>query len=212
MPFLKASCSTFTTAGSIPFGPPMPNGEFDTMLIPLSFSVGTSGQFLVRSAPHVTSRRNLPALTSSAQPVESAVASMCPPNVAFMLSAPPLNGTCVHLMPLSLAICSMVMCRLEPAPRRAVIHFAGIGARVLDHVVERLERRVCPHHHAERVAGEVDDVGEILRRIERRLLNVGNPEHADRKLCHGVAVRPRTPRHVGRAKRAGGARSVLDHD
>ena len=33
-----------------------------------------------------------------------------------MLSATPLNGTCVHLMPFCLAICSIVMCRLVPAP------------------------------------------------------------------------------------------------
>ena len=76
MPFLNASCSTFTTAGSMPFGPPIPNGEFETMSMPVSFSVGTLGQFLVRSAPQVTSRRNLPALTSSPQPVESAVAAV----------------------------------------------------------------------------------------------------------------------------------------
>ena len=61
MPFLKASCSTFTTAGSMPFGPPMPNGEFDTMSMPTSFRVGTSGQFFVRAAPHVTSSRAWPA-------------------------------------------------------------------------------------------------------------------------------------------------------
>ena len=70
MPFWNASCRTFTTAGSMPFGPPMPNGEFDTMSMPTSFRVGTFGQFFVRCAPQVTSSRIWPALTAPAQPVE----------------------------------------------------------------------------------------------------------------------------------------------
>ena len=46
------------------------------MSIPLSFSVGTSGQFFVRAAPQVTRSRNVPELTSAAQVVESATAWM----------------------------------------------------------------------------------------------------------------------------------------
>jgi len=72
--------------------------------------------FLVRAAPHVTSSRNRPALTSGAHPLESATAWMCPPSSAFIDSALPLNGTWVHLMPRLFAICSMVMWRLVPAP------------------------------------------------------------------------------------------------
>src|SRR4051812_37650559 len=86
------------------------------MLTPVSFRVGTVGQLLVRSGPHVTSRRKSPELTNGAQPLESATACTCPPSTAALVSAPPLNGTWTHLMPCSLAICSMVMCKLVPAP------------------------------------------------------------------------------------------------
>ena len=101
---------------SIPLGPAMPKGEFETISMPMSRKVGTLGQFLVRAAPHVTSSRNRPALTSGAHPLESATAWMCPPSSAFIDSALPLNGTWVHLMPRLFAICSMVMWRLVPAP------------------------------------------------------------------------------------------------
>ena len=94
----------------------MPKGEFETMSMPISRKVGTVGQFLVRAAPQVTSSRNWPALTSCAQPLESATAWMWPPSSAFIASALPLKGTWVHLMPCCLAICSIVMCRLVPAP------------------------------------------------------------------------------------------------
>ena len=104
------------TAGSIPFGPAIPNGEFDTISIPTSRKVGASGQFLLRAAVHRTSSRSCPAFTSDAQPVASATASTCPPSKAPVVSDVPLKGTCVHLMPCCFAICSMVMCRLVPAP------------------------------------------------------------------------------------------------
>ena len=44
--------------GSMPFGPAMPKGEFETMSMPTSLRVGTVGQFLVRPAPHVAKSRS----------------------------------------------------------------------------------------------------------------------------------------------------------
>ena len=73
----------------MPLGPPMPKGEFEIMSMPVSFRVGTAGQFLVRVAPQVTSRRNSPEFTSGAQPVESAIAWIWPPSSAAMVSAFP---------------------------------------------------------------------------------------------------------------------------
>jgi hypothetical protein len=50
--------------------------------------------------------------------------------------------------------------------RRAVIDLAGIGPGVVDEFAKRLPRRVGLHHDPEGVAGDVDDVGKILGRIE----------------------------------------------
>ena len=116
MPFLKASWRIFTTFGSMPLGPARPNGEFDTMAMPASFSVGTSGQLLLRLSVQITSRRNCPLSTSGAQPLASATALMWPPSSALVDSDVPRNGTWVHLMPRCLASCSIVRCKVVPAP------------------------------------------------------------------------------------------------
>jgi hypothetical protein len=100
----------------MPFGPAIPYGEFDTMPNPSSFSVGTSGQRLVRFSPQVTRSRIFPALTCGPQPVASAAESMWPPRSAAMLGALPLCGTCTHLRPCLNAISSIVMWRLVFAP------------------------------------------------------------------------------------------------
>src|ERR1041384_3429354 len=99
MPFLKASCSAFTTFGSMPLGPATPNGEFDTMATPASLSVGTFGQLLLRLSLQITRRRSLPLLTIGAQPLASATTLTWPPSSALVESEVPRNGTCVHLMP-----------------------------------------------------------------------------------------------------------------
>ena len=100
----------------MPFGPASPNGEFDTMATPLSFNVGTSGQLLLRLI-QIASRHSCPLLTGGAQPLSSATALMWPPSSELVDSDVPRNGTCVYWMPRSLAICSMVRCKV--VPRRA---------------------------------------------------------------------------------------------
>ena len=100
----------------MPLGPPMPNGESNTMSKPRSFRVGTSGQFLVRFSVHTHSRRSWPASTSGFQPVESACRTVCLPSTAALVSAPPLKGTMVHLIPAWAAMRSMPICSDVPAP------------------------------------------------------------------------------------------------
>src|SRR4026208_1982547 len=95
--------------------------------MPSSFRFGTSGQFLVRSPPQVTSNRKSPESTSARQPVESATASTCPPRSAALVSAAPLNGTCVHFAPVCLAICSTPVCRLVPVPGVPYLILPGLA-------------------------------------------------------------------------------------
>ena len=83
--FLNASCSTFTTSRGMPFGPTRPNGEFDTVSTPSSFTVGAFQR--VRLSPSVASRRWAPASTCRAQPVESTCTMTWPPIRAVAPSA-----------------------------------------------------------------------------------------------------------------------------
>ena len=68
------------------------------------------------------------------------------------------------------------------------------------------------HDDAEGVAGDVDDIGEVVQRVEVRPVgHLRQAEDGDRHLGQGVAVGPRVLHHQ-RAERAGHARAVLDHD
>ena len=158
------------------------------MSMPMSRKVGTLGQFLVRAAPQVTSSRNLPEFTNCAQPLESAIALMWPPSSALVASALPLNGTCVHLMPLLLGDLLHGDVQAGAGAGRAVVELAGIGLGVGEEFAERLPRRLGFHNDAEGIAGEADDVGEVGRRIERHLGHERIAEDRDRDLRDGVAV------------------------
>ena len=96
--------------------------------------------------------------------------------------------------------------------RRRVGHLAGIGLGEIDHVLPGLERPFRAGGDAERVAGEMDDVGEILGRIPGHFLHQRQAEHRDRKLRDGVAVGLRRRRHGRRSDRAAAAGLVVDRD
>src|SRR5262245_54227811 len=111
----------------MPFGPPMPYGELETISMPISRNVGTVGQVLVRDAPQDTSTRSWPSFTCCDQPDESASAWMWPPSNAVIPSALPLKGTWTSLTPCCLAICSMVMCSDVPAPGVPYVIVPGLA-------------------------------------------------------------------------------------
>ena len=90
---------------------------------------------------------------------------------------------------------------------RRVGHLAGIGLGVVDHVLPGLERAFGAGRDAERVAGEMDDVGEILVRIPGGLLHQRHAEHRDRHLRDGVAVRLRRRCHRRRSDGAASRRT-----
>ncbi len=95
---------------------------------------------------------------------------------------------------------------------RSVVELAGIGLGVGDELRKCLPRRIAADHDAEGVAGQADDVGEILGGIERCLRHERIAEHGDRKLRHRIAVRFRVGGHLARPERAAGAAAVFDHD
>src|SRR5262249_24789698 len=182
--------------GSIPFGPAMPKGEFETMSMPISRNVGTSGQFLVRAAPHVTSSRNRPALTNGAHPLESATAWICPP---------PFDA---------LPLCDLLHGDMETGAGtgRAVIDLARIGLRVSEELLERLPWRIISDHNAEGVAAYADDIGKVRARIEARLGHEWKAEDRDRDLRDRVAVGLRGCGHLAGSECARAARPVFDDD
>jgi hypothetical protein len=95
--------------------------------------------------------------------------------------------------------------------RRGVGKLARVRLGVLDEVLESLELRVGADHHAERVAREADDVGEVVDRVPVHLLHVRLAEGGDGELRDGVPVRLRGPRHGDRSVVAAAAGAVLDH-
>ncbi len=96
--------------------------------------------------------------------------------------------------------------------RRRVGHLAGILLGEVDHVLPGLELRLGAGGDAEGVAGEVNDVGEVLGRIPGDFLHQRQAEHRDRNLRDGVAVGLGGGRHGGRADRAAAAGLVVDRD
>src|SRR6266540_39548 len=96
--------------------------------------------------------------------------------------------------------------------RRAIVDLAGIGLRIGEELLERLPRRIIPHHHTERVTADADDVGEICAWIESGLGHERKAEHRDRNLRDRVAVGLGVRGHLSRRECPGAARSVLDDD
>ena len=94
---------------------------------------------------------------------------------------------------------------------RGIGELARIGLGELDHVLPLLEWTVGLDRGAQRVAPEVDDVGEVRHRIERRLLHVGDAEHRDGDLTDGIAVGLGVVSHIGRPERGAATRLVVDH-
>src|SRR6185436_6125293 len=74
-----------------------------------------------------------------------------------------------------------------------------------------LELRIGLHHDAEGVAGEADDVGEVVDRVPVDLLHVRHAEGGNGELRDRVAVGPGGLGHGRRAVHAAAAGPVLDH-
>ncbi len=95
---------------------------------------------------------------------------------------------------------------------RAIIDLARIGLRAGQKFRERFPGRILAHHHAPGVTGNPDDVGEIHRWIERRLVEERCPPYGVEYLRNGVAVGFCARRHLGWPNSARGARPVFDND
>ena len=83
----------------MPLGPPIPNGDSEIVSHPLSFTVGTSGNALVRLLPNVDSKRSLPSFTKGMISDVLLAIRMCPPKIACKISAAPLKGMGLSSMP-----------------------------------------------------------------------------------------------------------------
>ena len=95
--------------------------------------------------------------------------------------------------------------------RRAIGDLARIRLRVVEELLPGLPGAVRLHHHAEQVARQVDDVGEVAHRVPGRAArHHGVAEGGDRQLAHQVAVASLFRRHDLRGHGAGGAAAVLD--
>ncbi|SPK72371.1 protein of unknown function [Cupriavidus taiwanensis] len=93
--------------------------------------------------------------------------------------------------------------------RRAVGQLAGVGLGVGDVVLHGLDRRIRRHHQAERIAGQVDDVAQVLDRVPVDLGGVRQAVDRHGHLRQRVAV-GRGALHQLRRQHAAGTRLVLD--
>ncbi|MCY1238800.1 hypothetical protein D9M72_515570 [compost metagenome] len=95
------------------------------------------------------------------------------------------------------------------AARRAIGQPARIGLGVGDVLLHGLDRRIGRHHQAERIAGEVDDVAQVLDRVPVDLGGVRQAVDRHGNLGQRVAVRRGGLHHL-RGQHATGAGLVLD--
>ncbi|MNY17474.1 hypothetical protein D3C86_1507950 [compost metagenome] len=93
--------------------------------------------------------------------------------------------------------------------RRAVGELARIGLGVGHVLLHGLDRRIGRHHQAERVAGQVDDVRQVLHRVPVDLGGVRQAVDRHGHLGQRVAVRRGGLHQLGR-QHAAGTRLVLD--
>ena len=94
--------------------------------------------------------------------------------------------------------------------RGAVAELARVGLGPGHEIGPGLDGRLGGHHHPEGIAGDAQDVGDVLDRVPADLGGVGQAEHAQRDLRQGVAVRLGLLQGL-RRQRAAGAGAVLDH-
>src|SRR6516164_6574666 len=181
-PFLNASWRALTIFGSMPRGPAMPKGEFETMSMPRSRKVGTLGQFLVRAAPHVQQSELTcidelrPAARIRNRMDVTAEQRVHHLGVALERDVGPFDA---------LPFRNLLHRDVEAGAgaRCAIVDLAGVGLGVGEELLERLPRRISSHHDTERVTANTDDVGEIRARIESRLGHEGKAEDGDWDLC-----------------------------
>src|SRR4051812_36063163 len=65
---------------------------------------------------------------------------------------------------------------------RGVRELTGIGARIVEKLAQALQRRIGTHGDAEGVAGDADDVGEVVERIPVDGALVREAKRGDREL------------------------------
>ena len=129
----------------------------------------------------------MPLSTCSLLLVPPTIIITWPPSSATSVSACPLNGTCVSLMPCLFGNHLGAEMRRAAGARGSVGDFARIGLGVVDDVLPLLERRVAAGDEHERVAGQMDDVAEVLV-APLRLLHHRQTVNRDRDLRDRVAV------------------------